>query len=226
MTRQQHVHRTHPTAFTASTAFAARAALPLLAAACILSSATDARAGTGPEEQAAVTFEVRATTTWGERVYVTGSTPELGSWDPAAAVPLSAAGYPSWSATTTAAPSSPVLFKYLIKRPDGQVVWEQGPDRLLNTAPGTAPGSAPLTVHDTFRTAPDTPASGTAPACASVGTTWRYASVRNDCGTPLPLQVQHRSGELSDCRPVQPGTTATFPGSGPTSDHVVAVRIC
>ncbi|MCB5167655.1 hypothetical protein LG634_22845 [Streptomyces bambusae] len=222
MPRRRPAHRPTRTASAALTALASLTTACLLATATATATATAAHAATAPPDRTTVTFDVRTTTTWGEGVYVTGSTAELGSWDPARAVPLSAAGYPAWSATATAAADTPVLFKYLIKRPDGQVVWEQGADRLLTTPPGTAA----LTLHDVFRTEPGTAGSGTAPACASVGTTWRYASVHNGCGTPLTLQVQHRSGGLSDCRPVPPGATATFPGSGPESDHVVAVRIC
>ncbi len=42
-----------------------------------------------------VTFNATATTDWGTNVYVVGSTASLGSWNPADAIPLSSASYPS-----------------------------------------------------------------------------------------------------------------------------------
>ncbi|MFG3031641.1 carbohydrate-binding module family 20 domain-containing protein [Streptomyces sp. NPDC048253] len=44
-----------------------------------------------------VTFNVTATTSLGTNVYVVGSLASLGSWNPADAVPLSSASYPTWS---------------------------------------------------------------------------------------------------------------------------------
>lgn len=63
----------------------------------------DATTGTTtpPASTVSDTFNVQATTTWGTSVYLAGNVPALGSWDPAKAVPLSSAGYPTWSGTVT-----------------------------------------------------------------------------------------------------------------------------
>ncbi len=46
---------------------------------------------------ATVTFQATATTDWGQNLYVTGNLPDLGSWDPAKALPLTTAPPPTHS---------------------------------------------------------------------------------------------------------------------------------
>ncbi|MEV4625426.1 carbohydrate-binding module family 20 domain-containing protein [Micromonospora sp. NPDC049523] len=94
-----------------------------------------------------VTFEVNATTIWGQNVFVTGNTAALGNWDPANAVPLSSAAYPVWRASVTLPPSAPVQYKY-IKKDGSQVIWESDPNRTRNP-PTYAPCTATWT--DTWR---------------------------------------------------------------------------
>jgi alpha-amylase len=81
----------------------------------------------------AVTFNVNATTTLGQNVFVVGSIPALGNWNPANAVALSAAGYPIWSGTVSLPASTAVQYKYLKKNPDGSVNWESTPNRSFTT---------------------------------------------------------------------------------------------
>jgi alpha-amylase len=85
---------------------------------------------------AATTFEVTATTVWGQNVFVVGDTPALGNWDPAHAVALSPAAYPVWRATVGLPPSTSVQYKYL-KMDGNQVIWESDPNRARTTASGT-----------------------------------------------------------------------------------------
>lgn len=95
----------------------------------------------------ATTFEVNATTYWGQNVFVVGNVPALANWDPASAVPLSSASYPVWRATVNLPANTAVQYKY-IKKDGGQVVWESDPNRVRTTA-ATSPCTA--TWADTWR---------------------------------------------------------------------------
>jgi alpha-amylase len=82
---------------------------------------------------AATTFAVNATTVWGQNVFVVGNTPALGNWDPANAVALSSATYPTWQATVSLPAGTAVQYKYL-KKDGAQVIWESDPNRTRTTA--------------------------------------------------------------------------------------------
>jgi alpha-amylase len=92
-----------------------------------------------------VSFAENATTSWGQNVYVVGSIPELGNWNPANAIALSSAGYPIWSASTSLPANIAFQYKYIKKNPDGSVTWESDPNRSAST------GSGPLNLSDSWR---------------------------------------------------------------------------
>jgi len=94
----------------------------------------------------AATFEVNATTVWGQNVYVVGSIPALGSWNTANAVALSSAAYPIWRGTVNLPLSTSFTYKY-IKKDGSTVIWESDPNRSRST--GTSPCTA--TYSDTWR---------------------------------------------------------------------------
>ncbi|MDR7278484.1 carbohydrate-binding module family 20 domain-containing protein [Catenuloplanes atrovinosus] len=89
-----------------------------------------------PTGNVAVTFNANVTTTWGTSVFVTGNVPALGGWNPAAAVPLSSAGYPVWSATVTLPANTAIEYKYIKKDGAGTVTWESGGNRAFTTGAG------------------------------------------------------------------------------------------
>ncbi|HZM51911.1 MAG TPA: CBM20 domain-containing protein, partial [Vicinamibacteria bacterium] len=95
-----------------------------------------------------VAFAVNATTWFGQNVYVVGNLPQLGSWNPDAAIPLSAATYPVWRANVSLPASAAVEYKYIKKPGDGgaAVQWETGSNRTF-----TAPASGTVTRNDTWR---------------------------------------------------------------------------
>ncbi|GGW59535.1 hypothetical protein GCM10010503_40900 [Streptomyces lucensis JCM 4490] len=97
---------------------------------------------------ATVTFQATATTDWGQNLYVTGNLPDLGSWDPAKALPLTtgSATYPQWSGAHQLPPNTTVQYKYLKKNPDGTVTWENGDNRTVFT-----PSTGTLTLNDIWR---------------------------------------------------------------------------
>ncbi|GAB3280296.1 carbohydrate-binding module family 20 domain-containing protein [Actinocorallia lasiicapitis] len=84
-----------------------------------------------------VTFNTTATTVFGTNVYVVGSIPSLGSWNPANAIPLSSSAYPVWSKLIALPKSTPFEYKYIKKDPSGAVTWESGANRTYTT--GTNP---------------------------------------------------------------------------------------
>jgi alpha-amylase len=83
-----------------------------------------------------VTFKVNATTEVGTNVYVVGSIPALGSWDPKNAVPLSSATYPVWARTAIVPKGTTFSYKYIKKNASGVVTWESGGDRSFTTGAG------------------------------------------------------------------------------------------
>jgi hypothetical protein len=98
------------------------------------------RSGASPMDGAVFEFDC-VPTQLGQNVYVVGDIPELGSWDPNAAVPLSGMfgcndvtcspklfAY-SWQGTVKIALGTTFHFKFIIKNPDGSVIWQSGPNR-------------------------------------------------------------------------------------------------
>ena len=75
----------------------------------------------------AVTFNVAETTTVGETVLLAGSIPQLGDWDTADAVELSAGGYqseyPRWFVAVSLPAGTTFEYKYVKEQGDGSVSW-------------------------------------------------------------------------------------------------------
>jgi len=78
-----------------------------------------------PGPTISVSFNVEATTNVGENVFLAGSVPELGSWSPDHAIPLSSQNYPSWGATITLPGFTFTEYKYFKKVGD-KVIWASG----------------------------------------------------------------------------------------------------
>ncbi|MEU3460472.1 carbohydrate-binding module family 20 domain-containing protein [Streptomyces sp. NPDC006733] len=124
------------------------ASLVLAALSLIASTASPAAAAPriASDPTVVATFNVTATTYWGQNLYVVGGASELGSWNPDKAVPLSSANYPTWTGTVLLAANSRQEFKYLIKNPNGTLTWERGPNRTTVTPP-----TGTYITHDDFR---------------------------------------------------------------------------
>ncbi|EOD52505.1 putative glucan -alpha- protein [Neofusicoccum parvum UCRNP2] len=99
----------------------------------------------------AVTFNVIATTYFGESVLLAGGVAALGSWAPASAKALSADRYTAsnnlWYGTVSLAPGTAVAYKYVRKGSDGAFTWESDPNRSY-TVPSCV---ATASVSDTWR---------------------------------------------------------------------------
>ncbi len=90
-------------------------------------------------------FSADVTTWHGQNVFVIGNVPALGGWNPAGAVPLSSADYPTWRAAVQLPANTPIQYKYIKKNPDGAVTWICGGNRAF-----TSPGGGSVTRHDSW----------------------------------------------------------------------------
>lgn len=99
--------------------------------------------GTATATVLPVVFEEKVQTVYGENVYIAGSIAQLGNWDPAKAVKLSADKYtaanPLWTVTVSLPVGTSFEYKFLKKEPGGDVVWESDPNRQF-TVPGGCEG--------------------------------------------------------------------------------------
>ncbi|EIW59392.1 glucoamylase G2 [Trametes versicolor FP-101664 SS1] len=93
----------------------------------------------------AVTFNVQATTVYGENIYITGSVDALQNWSPGNALILSAANYPTWSITVNLPASTAIQYKF-IRKYNGATTWESDPNNQITT-----PASGSATQADTWR---------------------------------------------------------------------------
>ena len=79
-------------------------------------------------------FRLRYDSRWGEELFLTGNSEELGNWNPNKAVPMEYVGPGIWSVSveTHGRASLPTMeYKYFI-RENGQIRWEDGPNRILS----------------------------------------------------------------------------------------------
>lgn len=102
--------------------------------------------GGGGDETVVVTFAETAETVFGENIFLAGSLPQLGSWDPNTAIALSSADYPVWKVTMDLPASTAFEFKFIRKETDGSIVWESDPNRQATTL-----ASGSQTIATTFR---------------------------------------------------------------------------
>ena len=81
-----------------------------------------------------VSFKIDYQTIWGQVIFLSGSTAEFGEWDPSRALQMRSFVPGEWE-VDCAFPSGKLLeYKYLIKDQDGNISWEGGKNRLLETS--------------------------------------------------------------------------------------------
>ncbi|MFC8720307.1 carbohydrate-binding module family 20 domain-containing protein, partial [Kitasatospora sp. NPDC057198] len=85
----------------------------------ILNDSWGGAGNTGSTGQVTVNFSENRTTVYGQNVYLIGSTAQLGSWNPAAALPMSSASYPKWTLSLTMAANTAFEYKYIVKDASG-----------------------------------------------------------------------------------------------------------
>ncbi len=79
-------------------------------------------------------FRLRYDSHWGEELFLTGNSTELGNWNPNKALPMDYVGPGIWSVCVetrhgTSLPNG-MEYKYFIREND-QILWEDGPNRIL-----------------------------------------------------------------------------------------------
>jgi lytic starch monooxygenase len=101
--------------------------------------------GCTPASTVAVTFNELATTSYGQNIKLVGSLSQLGSWNVANAIALSASGYtnsnPVWSTTLNLPAATTFQYKFVRVGSNGDVAWESDPNRSY-TVPQTCDGVA------------------------------------------------------------------------------------
>jgi 4-alpha-glucanotransferase len=75
-------------------------------------------------------FRLRYGSRWGEELFLTGNTTELGLWNPNKAVKMEYVGPGIWSALVETQCLASLQYKYFIREND-QIRWEEGPNRIL-----------------------------------------------------------------------------------------------
>jgi hypothetical protein len=78
-----------------------------------------------PIGQTSVTFSMKKSTHFGQNIFLVGNVRELGNWNPEKALSFNSLHYPTWSATVNISPKTAVEFKFIIKNPDGSIIWER-----------------------------------------------------------------------------------------------------
>ena len=73
-------------------------------------------------------FRLRYNSRWGEELFLTGNSAELGNWNTNKAVKMEYVGPGIWSVEIDGTPTTE--YKYFI-RENGQIRWEEGPNRIL-----------------------------------------------------------------------------------------------
>lgn len=120
--------------------------------------------------QVSVSFHELRETAWGESISVVGSIPQLGNWDPASAIYLSASSRysddnPLWTTSVNLPPGTSFQYKYILFQTDGTVVWEQDPNHSY-TVPNNC--AANPTQSDTWQsTAGSQPTTAPEPVCTN-----------------------------------------------------------
>jgi len=101
-----------------------------------------------PQCHATVTFNVNASTFYGENILILGSSSTLGSNDISNAAPLSANNYPIWSAQINMPANGTFTYQYVRAEPDGSYVYEKS-NHSVSTG---GCGSSNVSTHDTIAT--------------------------------------------------------------------------
>jgi len=80
-----------------------------------------------------VSFKIDYQTIWGQVLYISGSTVEFGEWDPSHALLLKNIIPGEWELECEFLSGKALEYKYLIKDGEGNIIWEGGKNRHLET---------------------------------------------------------------------------------------------
>ncbi|KAI3988913.1 hypothetical protein MKX01_016484 [Papaver californicum] len=80
-----------------------------------------------------VKFQLVKDCLFGQDILVVGDDPIIGVWDPSNAIPLEWSDGHLWSVQLDIPINKSIQFKFILKEPTGEVIWQPGPDRVLKT---------------------------------------------------------------------------------------------
>jgi glucoamylase len=101
--------------------------------------------------QVQVNINVRATTQYGQYMYVMGTTGTLGNWNTNLGIPVDPSTYPVWKNAINLAANNSFQYKYYRKNSDGSVTWEcyPGSGNCNANRPLATPSSGTVNLNDT-----------------------------------------------------------------------------
>src|SRR5665647_3676821 len=77
-----------------------------------------------------LSFKIDYQTTWGEMLFISGSTTQFGQWDPQKAIPLKNQ-YPGEWQCSIEIEANLLEYKYILQKSPGVFLWEWGPNRKI-----------------------------------------------------------------------------------------------
>ncbi|KAL5710352.1 hypothetical protein ACHQM5_020925 [Ranunculus cassubicifolius] len=80
-----------------------------------------------------VKFQLQRECAFGEHFFLVGDDPMIGLWDPASAIPLNWSDEHLWMVELDFPVGKSIRFKFILKGPTEQVLWQPGPDRMFET---------------------------------------------------------------------------------------------
>lgn len=85
-------------------------------------------------DQVQTIFRVNTNTSYGDMIYVVGSIPELGNWDPDKCTEaMMNPNYPEWFLPISLPADTTLEFKFIRKDANGNVTWESGSNRVFTS---------------------------------------------------------------------------------------------
>lgn len=102
-----------------------------------VSTIDEAAVEEGPKVQ--VKFVLQKECEFGQGFYVVGNDPLLGNWNPGSAVPMDWEDGHIWSVDMDLPLGKQFEFKFILTGPDGEVEWQPGPNRFVETVEGILP---------------------------------------------------------------------------------------
>lgn len=98
-----------------------------------------------------LSFKIDYQTTWGEMLFISGSTPQFGQWDPSKAIPMKNQFPGEWHVAIDTDTIN-LEYKYLLQNSSGHFVWEWGTNRKVSLA---TEGADEVRLRDFWRTGSD-----------------------------------------------------------------------
>ncbi|KAK1306521.1 hypothetical protein QJS10_CPA10g01424 [Acorus calamus] len=80
-----------------------------------------------------VRFELQKVCKFGQQFLITGDDPIFGHWDPVSAIPLEWSDDHIWAADLDMPVGKEIHFKFILRGLTGELLWQPGPDRVLQT---------------------------------------------------------------------------------------------